>query len=105
MASVILLFKQGWTRCRENLLANLLTGIVLWVMGVGIIVAFHWHPAFNAVLVEVGVKKAEWGYGYSCLSTAFFGGLIPYCLLFLQGKIRNGRKLVWLAFFLIFWGV
>ena len=92
-------------RCRENLFANLLTGIVLWVMGGLIIAAFYWYPDFNAVLVEVGVTKAEWGYGYSCLSTAFFGGLVPYCLLLLQGKIPSGRKLAWLAFFLIFWGV
>jgi hypothetical protein len=105
MASVIFLFKQGWLRCRENLLANFLTGLVLWAIGGLIIAAFHWYPAFNGVLVEVGVKKAEWGYGYSCLFTAFFGGLVPYCLLFLRGKIPRGRKLSWLAFFLIFWGV
>jgi hypothetical protein len=105
MTSVNLLFMKGWARCRENLLANLLAGIVLWIMGGLIIAAFHWYPDFNAVLVEVGVTKAEWGYGYSCLSTAFFGGLVPYCLLFLQGKIPSGGKLAWLAFFLIFWGV
>ena len=102
---MILLLKQGWVRCCENLLANLLAGIVLWVMGGLIIAAFYWYPDFNAVLVEVGVTKAEWGFWYSCLSTAFFGGLVPYCLLLLQGKIPSGRKLTWLAFFLIFWGV
>jgi len=103
--SVILLFKKGWVRCRNNLRANILTGIVLWVMGCLIIAAFHWNPTFNALMKKVGVNKAEWGYGYSCLSTAFFGGLVPYCLLFIQGKIPSGRRLAWLAFFLIFWGV
>ena len=73
-------------------------------MGGLIIAAFHWFPAFNAFLVELGVKKAEWGYGYSCLSTAFLGDLFLIACFFYKANSQR-EKAGLLTFFLIFWGV
>ena len=79
MALVILLFKKGWAKCRENLVANLLTGIVLWVMGGLIIVAFHWYPAFNVVLVEVGERRPNGVWVFLSVDCFFWGtcSLLP----------------------------
>ena len=95
----------AWLRCRQSLRANLITGVVLWSFGLLIILCYHWSPGFGHLLGNLGSLKKEWSYLYSCISTAFFGGLVPYLFLYLRGMLPVGLKISWLLFFLIYWGI
>ena len=95
----------AWLRCRQSLCANLVTGVVLWSFGLLIILSYHWSPGFSHLLGNLGSLKKEWSYLYSCISTVFFGGLIPYLFLYLREMIPVGLKISWLLFFLIYWGI
>ena len=95
----------AWLRCRQSLRANLITGVVLWSFGLLIILCYHWSPGFSHLLGNLGSLKKEWSYLYSCISTAFFGGLIPYLFLYLRGMLPVGVKISWFLFFLIYWGI
>ena len=95
----------AWLRCRQSLRANLITGVVLWFFGLLIILSYHWSPGFSHLLGNLGRLKKEWSYLYSCISTAFFGGFIPYLFLYLRGMLPVGLKISWFLFFLIYWGI
>jgi hypothetical protein len=95
----------AWLRCRQSLRANLITGIFLWSFGILMILSYHWSPKFSHLLGSLGSLKKEWSYLYSCISTAFFGGFIPYLFLYLRGMLPVGVKIFWLLFFLIYWGI
>lgn len=94
----------AWLRCRQSFRANLITGAVLWSFGLVIIWSYHWSPGFSLLLGNLGSLKKEWGYLYSFISTAFFGGLVPYLLLFFQGMVPVGMKRSWCIFFILYWG-
>ena len=95
----------AWFRCRQSLRTNLITGVVLWSFGLLIILSYHWSPGFSRMLGNLGSLKKEWSYLYSCISTAFFGGLVPYLFLYYRGMLPVGCKLSWLLFFLMYWGI
>jgi len=95
----------AWFRCRQSLRTNLITGVVVWSFGLLIILSYHWSPGFSRLLGNLGSLKKEWSYLYSCISTAFFGGLVPYLFLYYRGMLPVGCKLSWLLFFLIYWGI
>lgn len=95
----------AWLRCRQSLRTNLITGVVLWSFGLLIILSYHWSPEFSRLLGNLGSLKKEWSYLYSCISTALFGGLIPYLFLYYRGMLPVGLKISWLLFFLMYWGI
>ena len=66
---------------------------------------FSLVSSLQCLFGRTGSKEGRMGVWVFLSVDCFFGGLVPYCLLFLQGKIPSGRKLAWLTFFLIFWGV
>ena len=55
------------------------------------------------MLDGVGVLKARYGYVYSGISTAVFGGIIPYLFLIATKRVPNGRAAGEFAFYLGFW--
>jgi hypothetical protein len=58
------------------------------------------RPGFDAV----AGWKTQYGLGYSALSTAVFGGLIPFLYLWTSGAIKAGRLRSEFLFYVIFWG-
>jgi hypothetical protein len=83
--------------------ANLLPGVVLNAVALALVLAYFLHPGTQAALGEVKELKERWGYGFAALSTALFGGLLP----FLLHRALGGGRQAWslLAWTLPFWAV
>jgi len=83
--------------------ANLLPGFVLQVFAVAVLVGYFRVESVHRALTTVGVLKVRYGYLYGALSTALFGGFIPFLVLYLGGKIPRDRRGKDLTFYLVFW--
>ncbi len=82
---------------------NLLPGLVLQAIALSLgLLYYFWPPALTSFSF-VAHLKARYGLVYAVCATAFFGGVIPFCYLFLTGQTRQkpGKELL---FYLLFWG-
>jgi hypothetical protein len=82
---------------------NLRPALVLQVFALAIVAGYFWSPQVQSVLDLVGALKIRYGYGYSAVATCVFGGLIPYVVLTLAGRIPREQRLAELAFYLLLW--
>jgi hypothetical protein len=83
--------------------ANALPGLVLVATAVAILIAYHFLPPVTAVLDRLADWKLRYGFGYSIISTALFGGVLPILVLQLRPTERHRRALHHLPFFAAFW--
>jgi hypothetical protein len=82
---------------------NLVPGLVLQTCALVILIGYAWVPPFHTLLDSVGALKTRYGYAYSALSTALFGGFIPFVYLCATKQLPKGMRLAELAFYLGFW--
>lgn len=85
---------------------NLLPGLVLQLFAISILVIYFFVPASRPVFTLFGELKQTYGFGYSFIATALFGGLIPFLYLWLSKGLAAGRHVLsLLIFYVIFWGL
>lgn len=85
---------------------NLLPGLVLQAFALSLLLLYFFVPASKPVFSWFGLLKEEYGFLYSFVATAIFGGLVPFLYLWLSNRIAPGRSLfALLVFYLVFWGV
>lgn len=85
---------------------NIKPGLVLQVFAVAVLLIYFFVPASKPVFTWFGELKQTYGYAYSFVATAIFGGLIPFLYLWLGGFIAKDRSLPALfIFYLVFWGL
>ena len=99
------MFKHAWDRCRSNLTANVITGIFISTILGLVCWSYYQIDPFGKALDRLGELKQEFGYFYSSVTTAFFGGIIPYTILVIQKNIPTGKKKSWFLFFVVFWAI
>jgi hypothetical protein len=83
--------------------SNLKPALVLQAFALLIVVGYFWSARVHDALDAVGALKLRYGYAYSAVATSVFGGLIPYGVLMLMGRIPAQRRLAELAFYLLLW--
>lgn len=83
--------------------ANFAAGLVLQACSAALVVGYFQVPWLRSALTDVGELKVQYGYLYGALSTCFFGGIVPYVVLRLNGRYDRQRPLPEIAFFLLFW--
>lgn len=85
---------------------NLLPGLVLQFFALCLVLTYFFVPASQPVFAWFGVLKQDYGYGYSFIATAFFGGFLPFLyLLFTKGLDARRSAFGLLVFYLLFWGL
>jgi hypothetical protein len=77
--------------------------LVLQAFALAIVLGYFWLPQIHDALDVVGALKARYGYVYSALATCIFGGLIPYGVLSLTGRVHEQRRWGELAFYSLLW--
>jgi hypothetical protein len=82
---------------------NALPGLALWSLALLLVLADQVVPAARAAFVSVAGWKIRYGLGFSAVTTAFFGGVVPFVFLLATGRIRRARMAPELAFYLLFW--
>ncbi len=96
---------SAWYLIRTSFRKNLLPGIFLWVFASALLICYFNIPSFKSWLEGVSDIKTEYGYLFSALATALFGGLIPFVILVFRGQYRGlSRMISCLAFYMLFWG-
>jgi hypothetical protein len=74
--------------------ANLVPGLVVQSLMLGVLLAYFFYPPMRAWLDALAAVKARWSYGYSALNAIVAGALIPEALrvfAFQRGKLRRSN--------------
>ncbi|HEY7772198.1 MAG TPA: hypothetical protein VIC26_03395 [Marinagarivorans sp.] len=87
---------------RQALKQNLIPGVCLQAFALALALAYFKWPAATAVFNIFAEQKLRYGWLYSLLSTAIFGGLIPFCYLWFTGRVRHSLRPLAL-FYVLFW--
>jgi hypothetical protein len=84
--------------------ANIKPAIYLQILAVSIALCYFYVPASEPVFSLLGNLKASYGSLYAVISTAIFGGLIPY-LIMLATKQIHFKPVAQLVFYCILWAI
>ncbi|MDA7920442.1 hypothetical protein N9B73_01700 [Verrucomicrobiales bacterium] len=95
--------RRLWAESIDGARANVVPGVLLWSFGLAVVLVYYFVPSTRDLFEWVIAKKVRYGYLYSGISTAIFGGLIPFCYLWWRGKVPSGKVLSWGLFFVIYW--
>ena len=82
---------------------NLVPGLILQACALLIVVGYAISPGFHALLDRIGELKSQYGFAYSAIATALFGGFIPFIVLRATGQVNKGRATRELIFYVAFW--
>lgn len=92
-------FRLGWQAARTNALP----GLLIVIIALGVLIGYHRWPAFHDALEVVSDWKERFGFTFSAISTAIFGGLLPVFFRLIPPETRKDPQFRHLPFFLIFW--
>lgn len=74
--------------------ANLLPGAVLWGIGLFVVLSYYYWPQAEDVFATIADWKTEYGFFFAAVSTAFFGGVLPF--FFQKLQLGSGRRAPWI---------
>ena len=94
-----------WLTSLNGVRVNLIPGIALWVVGLLVVLTYYFVPQAAGLFEEVIELKERYGYFYSAVSTAIFGGLLPFSYLLWSGRVPQGAVLSWGLFFVLYWTI
>ncbi len=89
--------------CRSAFRRNLVPGLVLQAVALGVLAAYFLWPDSRPAFAAIADLKGRWGYGFSAVATAVFGGVIPFLAMLALGRIPKGKALSQGLFFLLYW--
>ena len=93
-------WRAGWRAGR----ANLVPGVVLWLVGLGLVLAYYDHAPTHAALERLTELHARMGLTFSLLGTMICGGLLPILYLRRDPVVRGDYQLKNCLFLMGFWG-
>lgn len=96
-------FRTLWINNLESVRANLIPGLALWGVGLAVVLVYYFVPAAGGFFEKIIDLKERYGYLYSAVATAIFGGLIPFLYLLWSGQVPRASTLSWGLFFVIYW--
>lgn len=82
---------------------NLRPALVLQAFALAIVFGYFWSSPIHVALDQIGALKVRYGYAYSAVATCIFGGLVPFAVLSLAGRIPASRRWRELAFYALLW--
>jgi hypothetical protein len=79
-------WRTGWLAAKQNRIP----GIAMWLFGIAVLAGYFLVPAFHEWLDAIGRLKQLWGWKFSLISTAVFGGLLP-SLIAMTMRANSGQ--------------
>lgn len=76
----------AWKKGKTAAWINRWPGLCLWGFGVGLIASYYSLPVVQEFLESLGRLKTYWGWRFSVVSTALFGGVLPMVLPLVFGR-------------------
>lgn len=72
---------------------NRIPGLLMCLFGIALIIGYYQVPPVHRVLDQVGEIKTRWGWVFSMISTAIFGGAIPVLITWLlKQQSSSGQR-------------
>jgi len=90
-------------RIAQGFRENMLPGMVLWCVALGLVLVYFFVPATRDFFEQLSIWKMKGGYAFAAISTAIFGGLIPFLYLWLTKQIPRQDYLQQGIFYILFW--
>ncbi len=84
--------------------ANTVPGMVLSVFALTLLLSYWYAPPVTAGLERLGDIKLSLGWPFAVISTALFGGVIPWVVQRLRPAFRAQTLWSHLVFYAVFWG-
>lgn len=91
------------TPCLRGMRRNLVPGLVLQLVALTLLALYAISPAVGTFLNAVGAYKREYGFLFSACSTAMFGGVIPFLVVLLTGRLDRAQRWRVFLFYTLFW--
>jgi hypothetical protein len=82
---------------------NALPGLALQGFALLLVLMYYYVPALKPTFQAVADAKTAYGFTFSGVSTAVFGGLIPFLFLLGTGQVPRSRRFAEFLFYLGFW--
>jgi hypothetical protein len=92
-----------WQQSLKAAKANALPGFFLQGLALFIVLAYYLWPSAKSMLDQLANWKVHWGFAYSIVSTALFGGFIPFLFMRLHPATRSQTPFAHLAFYVLYW--
>jgi hypothetical protein len=104
MAAETTVREPPWKAGLRGARANLLPGLVLQVTALAVVLAYYHHAPTRAAFEQLTAFRARTGFAFGIVSTAFFGGLLPF--LYLRSIPASRSQYGWRQGLLLttFWG-
>lgn len=96
-----LIFKNGLAAARKN--AG--PGFLLQGFALTLVLLYYFHQPTREILLRIPEFQQRMGPFFPALSTAFFGGLIPFLFMAARKKIPKGQRVSNLLFLLVYWAI
>lgn len=95
-----------FNQIKHALKQNLIPGIVLQLFAIVIVLSYFYLPQVTAFFAFITQLRQTYGVTFVFLSTALFGGLIPFLYLWLSNSVKSNQSIILVGiFYLGFWGV
>jgi len=95
-----IIFQKGLNAAKKN--AG--PGFLLQGFALTLVLLYYFHAPTHQFLLKIPAIKERMGIFFPILSTAFFGGLIPFLFMAARKEIPRGHAVSNLLFLLGFWG-
>lgn len=92
-----------WRAGVQGARANLVPGLVLQAFALALVLGYYLVPGVTAALADLTAWREKWGVIYSMVSTALFGGLIPWVYLRCLPATRHRYNLKQGGALMVFW--
>jgi hypothetical protein len=87
----------------KGMRAHIVPGLVLQAFALSIALAYYFTGFTKNFFEHIALFKTEYGFVFSAISTAVFGGLIPFFYLLATKQIPKKSIYKELLFFLLLW--
>ena len=96
-----IILKNGLTAAKKNFGP----GLLLQGFALAMVLLYYFHAPTRQLLLTIPEFQQRLGIFFPILSTAFFGGFIPFLFLTVRKEIAPGRRVANLLFLLGFWAL
>lgn len=92
-----------FTECKKSIKVNLVPGLILQTFAIALVVLYYNFDPVKNFCNDIANLKTKYGYFFSAVSTALFGGFLPWLYMVYRGDIKKELCLSHGLFFFLFW--
>jgi hypothetical protein len=80
-------------KIRQAIKVNLMPGLALQIFALSIVLCYFFYAPAQPIFDSIGALKLKYSTSFAIISTAIFGGLLPFAILFLKKRVT--KSVIW----------